>query len=536
MVARGGSVPPDRFQGERRDEMRTIDHPFSVPKLRTEIDGFDLIANGGLPKARSTLISGTSGSSKTVFAVQFLAAGIMRANEPGVFVTFEESPEDIRANMRGFGWDIASWEAMGKWAFVDASPSPDLPFHIAGRYDLGALIARIEHAVGKVEARRVSVDSLGGIFTQLGENAEIRHELHRLALALRRMGATSIITAERLEEHGPVSRYGVEEFVSDNVVLFRNVLEDEVRRRTVEILKFRGATHQKGEWPFTIVPNEGIVVIPLSALELEQKSSDTRITSGNVELDKMCGGGFFRDSVILVSGPTGTGKTLITTEYLAAGSRLGERSLLFAFEESREQLFRNAFGWGVDFAQLEAEGVLRVVCEYPESAALEDHLIRIKKETIAFNPARVAVDSLSALERVASIKSYREFVIGLTSFIKHREVPGLYTATTSSLLGGTSITETHISTITDSIILLRYVEDIGRVHRSAAVLKMRGSTHDKDIREFVIDHQGLHILAPFRTIFGILSGNTRQVSPSDLGPLSTDPEGPRTRLISQRTN
>jgi len=486
--------------------LRVLDYPNAIPKTPTEIDGFDLISDGGLPQGRSTLFSGTSGSAKTVFAAQFLAAGIARANEPGVFVTFEENPDDIRRNMAGFGWEIAQWEKDGRWAFVDASPQPGDPLVVSGRYDLGALLARIEHAVRKVRARRVSLDSLGGIFSQFPDDATIRHELFRIIAALRSWGVTSIITAERTEEHGPISRYGVEEFVADNVVVFRNVLQDEVRRRTVEILKFRGTTHQKGEWPFTIVPGAGIVVIPLSALELKQKSSEVRVTSGNAELDSMCGGGFFRDSVILVSGPTGTGKTLITTEFLAGGKITGERSLLFAFEESREQLFRNAIGWGIDFHKMEEEGRLKVVCEYPEAAALEDHLIRIKKVMEEFKPHRVAVDSLSALERVAPVKGFREFVIGLTSHMKHLEIPTIFTATTASLLGGTSISETHVSTITDSIILLRYVEQQGRMHRGLTVLKMRGSKHDKQIREITIDEQGLHIGSPFVNVGGILSG------------------------------
>ncbi|APW61958.1 circadian clock protein KaiC [Paludisphaera borealis] len=485
-------------------------NPPAFPKLATHIEGFDLIALGGLPEGRSTLLSGTSGSSKTVFAAQFLAAGIMRCGESGVFITFEEDPEDIRHNMIGFGWDIATWENEGRWAFVDASPQPGDPHITAGGYDLGALLARIEHGVKKVGARRVVLDSLGGVFAQLDDDATIRRELFRISKALRKLGVTSVITAERVEEHGPISRYGVEEFVSDNVVVLRNMLQEEVRRRTVEILKFRGANHQKGEWPFTIVPGHGVVVIPLSALELKQKSSDARISSGSPELDLMCGGGFFRDSIVLISGPTGTGKTLITTEFLAGGDKAGERCLLFAFEESREQLVRNASGWGVDFARMEAEGRLKVVCTYPEAAALEDHLIHLKREIEQFKPSRLAVDSLSALERVAPVKSFREFVIGLVSFVKHQEIPGLFTATTSSLLGGDSITETHLSTITDSIILLRYVEMHGDMRRGLTVLKMRGSRHDKQIREFTIDSQGMHIGQPFRELSGILSGNFRR--------------------------
>ena len=208
----------------------------------------------------------------------------------------------------------------------------------------------------------------------------------------------------------------------------------------------------------------------------------------------------------MVSGATGTGKTLLSTEFIAGGARHGEPCLLFAFEESREQLFRNASGWGADFASMEAQGLLKVHCIYPESTTLEDTLIAIKDAVETFGPRRVAVDSLSALERVAPVKSFREFVIGLTSFIKEKEVPALFTATTESLLGGSSITEAHISTITDSIILLRYVEHFGEIRRGLTVLKMRGSWHEKVIREFTIDGAGLHIGEPFRSVSGILSG------------------------------
>ncbi len=499
--------------------MKRPEKPAGVAKLKTEIEGFDLIAEGGLPRGRTTLLAGSSGSAKTVFALQFLSAGVTAAGQGGVFVTFEESPEDIRQNMRGFGWDIAAWEAKDLWAFVDASPQPGEPLLISGDFDLGGLLARIEHAVRKTRAQRVVLDSLGVITSQLGDGPRVRNELFRIGSALKRMGVTSIITAERNEEHGFVSRFGVEEFVSDNVVVLRNALEDEKRRRTIEILKFRGTSHQKGEWPFTITP-AGIVIIPLSAIELKQRSSVVRITSGNPELDKMCGGGFFRDSIILVSGATGTGKTLITTEFIAAGVKGGERSLLFAFEESRDQLFRNAHGWGVDFGKMEAEGKLKVIAEYPEAATLEDHLIHMKEAIATFRPDRVAVDSLSALERVASVKSFREFVIGLTSHIKHQEVAGLFTATTTTLLGGASITETNISTITDSIILLRYVELHGEMRRGLTVLKLRGSMHDKEIREFTIDGQGLHVGKAFRNISGILSGHFTRVDPGELERVS----------------
>ena len=486
----------------------------SVEKVRTGIPSFDVIAKGGLPLRRTTLLSGTAGSGKTIFATQFLAAGIA-AGENGVFVTFEEAASDIRTNMRGFRWSLTEWEAAGKLAIVDASPDPHIDTVESGSFDLGALLARVQHAVKRVGATRVAVDSLGAVFSQFTDHSIVRRELFRISSALKGMGVTAILTSERVEEYGPIARYGVEEFIADNVMVLRNVLDGEIRRRTIEILKFRGTDHQKGEYPF-IISGEGVVVIPLSAIELRQHSSNVRISSGNEELDAMCGGGFFRDSVILISGATGTGKTLTVTQFLDGGAKRGEKCLLLAFEESREQLFRNAIGWGVDFERMENEGSLKVVCDYPEVAGLEEWLISIQRAVEEFQPRRVAVDSLSALERVGSIKAFREFVIGVTSFIKQQEITGLFTATTSTLMGGPSITDAHISTLTDSIILLRYVEMFGEMKRGITVLKMRGSIHDKGIHEFTIDQRGMHLGPRFRNVTGILSGNPVHVSPEDL--------------------
>ena len=299
-------------------------------------------------------------------------------------------------------------------------------------------------------------------------------------------------------------------------MILRNVLEAESRRRTIEILKFRGCDHQKGEFPFTIIPDGGVIVIPLSAMQLSMKSSNVRISSGNKDLDEMCGGGFFRDSVTLVSGATGTGKTLTVTQFLQGGAANGERCLLLAFEESRDQLVRNATGWGFDFEKMERDGMLRVVCDYPDLSGLEDWLVTIQQIITDFKPQRVALDSLSALENVGTLKAFREFVIGLTSFIKHQEITGMFTATTGSLMGGDSITESNISTLTDSIILLRYVEMFGEMKRGLTVLKMRGSAHDKAIREFTIGKGGMQMGRPFRNVTGIIGGAPMHVSPSDV--------------------
>jgi circadian clock protein KaiC len=495
--------------------MSDVANQNAVTKLPTGIKSFDIIAKGGLPKNRTTLVSGTAGSGKTVFAMQFLAEGI-RKGENGVFVTFEESATDIRQNMSSFGWALEQWESEGKLIFVDASPDPEVETVEAGSFDLGALLARVQNAVRKVNARRVSVDSLGAMFSQFSDQSVVRRELFRIAWALKHMDVTAMLTAERVQDYGPVARFGIEEFIADNVMILRNVLDAENRRRTIEILKFRGTDHQKGEYPFTIIAGKGLIVIPLSAIELRQKSSNIRISSGNADLDQLCGGGFFRDSVILLSGATGTGKTLMVTQFLQGGASAGERCLLLAFEESREQLFRNAIGWGVDFEKMERDGLLKLMCEYPEVVGLEDWLVNIQTMVAEFKPARVALDSLSALERVGSPKAFREFVIGTTSFMKQQEVTGLFTSTTPSLLGGASITETHISTLTDSIILLRYVEMFGEMKRGVTVLKMRGSIHEKDIREFTIDQQGMHLGRPFRHVTGILAGTPVHVAPGDV--------------------
>lgn len=477
-----------------------------LPRLATGIIGFDQIANGGLPEGRSTLISGTAGSGKTVLALQFLLAGVRDFGEHGVFVTFEESPADLMQNVRSFGWDLEGLVAQRQIAVVDATPEPGMQMVTTGSYDLSGLLARIEHGIRTVGAKRVILDALGALFPQLTDANVIRRELHRIAAGLRRLGVTTLVTMERTEEEGGVGRWGVEEFVADNVILLRNRLESEKRRRTVEILKFRGATHHKGEYPFTIDGEDGVTIIPLSAIELKQKSSAIRVSSGVPELDRMCSGGMYRDSIILVSGATGTGKTLMVSQYVKAAIEAGERALLFGAEESREQLTRNAASWGVDFEQAERDGLLRIICRYPEVMGLEDHLLQMKRDIHAFQPQRVAIDSMSAFERVSTQKSFREFVIALTSTIKHLEITGLFTNTTPMLTGGESITETHISTITDTIILLRYVELHGVMRRGLTVLKMRGTFHDKDIREYVIDGRGMHVGEPFRGVHGILTG------------------------------
>jgi len=374
------------------------------------------------------------------------------------------------------------------------------------------LLANVRQVTRHVAARRLVVDSVTALLGRFEQEGAARSLLARLFSTLEELGLTTVMTSERSRD----DEHTLDEFAVDNVVILRNALDDEKRRRTIEVLKFRGVPHQKGEFPFTIRPNVGLTLVPLSTIELSHKSSDVRITSGNDDLDGLCGGGFFRDSVTLVSGATGSGKTLMCTEFIGGGVAAGERCLLLGYEESRDQLFRNALGWGRDFAQLEREGLLRVTCRYPEALQLEDHLLRIKQDIEEIQPSRVAVDSISALERVSSPRSFREFMIELTAFLKAREISGLFTSTSPTLLGGASVTESHISTITDTIVLLRYVELYGEMRRGITVLKMRGSPHDKQIREFWIDDVGMHIGEAFRNVSGILTGNPRQTPSGEL--------------------
>jgi circadian clock protein KaiC len=467
-----------------------------IERVRSGVPGLDVITGGGLPANRTTLVTGTAGSGKTMLAAQYLADGARRG-EPCVFVTFEERPEATLRNLRSVGLQIEEWEADGRWSFVDVSPQVAEPVVVAGPYDLSSLLVRVRNAVDRTGATRVAIDSVGALLAQFDDPGPAREALYQLAYHLDSAGVTSVVTAERTDDYGPISLLGFEEFLADSVIVLRNALEDEKRRRTIEVLKLRGGAHQRGEHLFTVAPGKGIVVVPHENVDFDQSTSSRRLTSGNEALDAMLGGGLFDKSLVLVAGPTGAGKSLLATQFVAAGASSGESSLLLSFEEGRGQLARNAAAWGLDFDDLERRGQLRILVSAPESAPVEDHLMHMKQNIEDFHPDRVAIDSLTALQRISTLKTFREYLLGLTFYIKNNALLGLLTVAGVDLLSDHDAADLHVMTSSDTIITLSYVGLDGAMRRGISVLKMRGSNHAKDLHEYTISDSGLHIGEPF---------------------------------------
>jgi len=499
-----------------------------LARMETGMPGLDALTLGGLPQGRATLVTGTSGTGKSVLAVELLARGIERFDQGGVLVTCDETPDDLRRNAAGLGFDVAAWEQRGQWAFVDASPEPGLAAAESGAYDLEGLLARVEAAVEQVAAQRVSVDAIDALLTRFGSRRTVRAELQRMLAGLKALGLTVLVTAERLGDSDPVSRLGIEEFVSDNVILLRNQPIYRSRRRSIEVLKFRGLDHIKGEWTFAIFPGKGLQVAPHHGRTMASHAADQRISLGQAELDAMLGGGIYRGATVLVSGAPGTGKTLLASHFAAAGPACGERCLLLAMEEGREQVLRNAAACGIDLRAMETAGRLHIYCDHPDVSGPDVILMRLHELIEAFRPGRIAVDGLAAIQHRGGERGSYDFVMGVTALGKEHGLSSLLTASTASLLGGESITEFKVSSVADAIIVLRYAEVSGAVARSIAVLKVRGSDHDKRLREMTVDETGLHIGRPFTNVTGVLAGQLTVITDDELadtrGVLKRSPE------------
>lgn len=465
------------------------------------VPGLDAVMAGGLPRGRTTLVAGTSGSGKTVLGLQFLWAD--GQGEPGVLVTFEECAEDLFANMRGFAWGSAAWRD-ARLAVVDATAEEDVVE--AGGFDFGGLRARIENAVRTTGARRLVIDAMDAAYSQFSDAGAVRRELARTVRHLRQLEVTTLITAERPEEYGPIARHGVEEFLVDNVVLLRNVLEGSTRRRTVEVLKLRGFSHNKGEYPFVIDPDHGITILPLSTIESPWSAPTDLMSMGNPALDEICRGGVYRDSLMLISGSTGAGKSLMCAQFLTAGIRTGERAVLFSFEESSGQIIRNAASWGMDLESPRREGRLQIISRYSERMGLEDLLVAVQSDIERHAPQRVVIDSLTALEHSTPRTALRHWLIGLATILKTQRIGAMITTTSTEVMGLRTATGAELSTLSDVIVLLRYVEIDGQLRRALAVLKSRGTGHDPNLYEFEIHDGGMRLLEPIRGVHGILGG------------------------------
>jgi circadian clock protein KaiC len=468
----------------------------AIPKVATGIGGFDHVAMGGLPLRRTTVVAGPAGAAKTLFAAQFLAEGV-RLGQPGVFVTLEEPAADLRANFATLGWDVPAWEAAGDWRFVDGSPLTSSETGRLPDYHVETLVAQIGAAVDRTGAQRLALDSLSAVLSLHPDAATTRQLLRTLVLRLRSMDLTAVLTVETQEDPGgSLTRYGVEEFVADNVVLMRNVREGTFRRRTLEVLKMRGAMHHKGDVPFTVVPGEGLRVLPITASSpAPRRGPRERVSSGVAGLDELTHGGLFRGSTTLVSGPTGSGKTMMGTQFAVDGVASGENVLVVAYEESHEQVLANGAALGCDFERHEEQGVLRIESHYPEVASLDDHLVELRELVERLRPTRVVFDGLSALERLGSPPSYRGFLLGVTTFVRSLGLATFITSTPPSLPSGSS-TGDHLTSFVDTVIVLRHHEVDATVHRGLHIQRMRGSHHENTVRELVIDEHGVRVGNP----------------------------------------
>ena len=470
-----------------------------VKRLVTGIPGLDTLSRGGIPEGRTLLVGGAAGTGKTTLAVQFLVRGIEAAGEPCILVTCEDPADYIRTNAMSYGWDLAALEAAGQLLIIDLSGDSEWESTIVDQsYDLSPVIAAVEQGVRRLDCRRVAIDGLESLLSDFGSSHRIRRELRRVIRRVGGSGVTAIVTVEQTEPDRHSGRFGVEEFVADGVLVLRNRLVTEHRHRTAEILKLRGVAHIAGEFPFILDTEEGFQLLPLMTERLSHEATDRRISTGDATLDRICDGGVLADSSILISGPTGTGKTLLSCTFADEGARQGERVIYFTFEESEQQTVRNAMGWGFDFAQHLRNQQLRIVSDLPEGVGLAERLNLMLKAVDEFGPQRVVLDSLSALARLEDARAFRLFMISLTTALKGRGLPIYLTAIPGSTSGTRSAANNPVSTLTDMIVQLRYVETAGMIRRSLAVVKMRSSAHENRIFEFTISNRGIEIGEPFQ--------------------------------------
>jgi circadian clock protein KaiC len=477
----------------------------TLPKAATGIQGLDEITGGGLPRGRPTLISGGAGAGKTLFGLEFLVRGAMQYSEPGVFISFEESIPDLTMNVASLGFDLDRLVADQK-LFVDHVSIAHSELGETGEYDLEGLFIRIADAVQRVGARRVVLDTIEALFGDLPNPAILRSEIRRLFDWLKQRGLTTIITAER-DQPDKLTRHGIEEFVSDCVILLDHRIREEISTRRLRIVKYRGSTHGTNEYPF-LIDNQGFSVLPISSLGLDHEASTERVSSGIARLDGMLGAkGFYRGSSILASGTAGTGKSTISACFVDAACRRGERALFFAFEESPQQIIRNARSVGVDLEPWVREGLLQFHAARPTYGGIEQVLLLTHKHITSFQPSVVVVDPITNLLMVSTQNEVRSMLTRLVDFLKTQRITALFTSLTAA--GPLEASEADVSSLMDTWLLLKNIEVGGERNRALYVLKSRGMEHSNQIREFVLTDDGLRLLDVYLGPEGVLTGSAR---------------------------
>lgn len=464
-----------------------------IEKIKTGISGFDELSEGGLPKGRVTLVSGTAGSGKTVFGLEFLYRGITRFGEKGTFVTFEERPADLTKEAAGFGWNLSKCIRRGDLSFVDASAVAEHQVEV-GEYDFGALIARIKYAVEKVGAKRVVIDSMAALFLRYKNQSLLRRELFKIFDMLRKMGVTSVITAERIRDEDTHSRFGIEDFVADSVIFLYHTPVGRGRERQIEVVKLRGASHQTGRQPFQI-GEDGLIIFPAGRHGSAAKSSTSKISTGVSGIDAMTDGGVFRGSTSLLLGGSGTGRTVLGLQFIWEGVRKKERCLLISFEESDTQLRTDAASFGWDFDQAERRGLLKIAAWHPEILPLESYQRKIEELVKEFRPRRIVVDSVTPLANSVDEDRFRKFIVSLNSYLKDKAVTTFVNYTTIASIASSLAAESDMAMVADNIFVLRFVESQGKMDREILIAKSRASSHDKEVRRYIIDACGMTVLS-----------------------------------------
>jgi circadian clock protein KaiC len=476
-----------------------------LPKCPTGIQGLDEITGGGLPRGRPTLVCGGAGCGKTLLAAEFLVRGAVQFDEPGVLMAFEETESELKANVASLGFNLDGLVRRKK-IVIDYVHIERSEVQESGEYDLEGLFVRLGHAIDSIGAKRVVLDTLEVLFASLPNEAILRSELRRLFRWLKEKGVTAVITAERGRES--LTRHGLEEYVSDCVILLDHRVNDQIATRHLRVVKYRGALHGTNEFPF-LIGEEGISVLPITSLSLNHQVSTERIATGIPRLDAMLGGrGFFRGSSILLTGTSGTGKTIIAANFAQAAGRREERVLFFSFEESPNQIIRNMHSIGLRLEPLVKRDLLRFHAARPSLYGLEMHLATMFKEIATFKPHVVIIDPITSLMDLGTDSEGKGMVTRLIDYLKASQVTSLFTSLTQ---GGKAPQESEaaMSSLMDAWLLLQDYEGNGERNRVLYVLKARGMKHSNQIREFLISDHGIDVVDAYIGASGVLTGSAR---------------------------